>query len=241
MRDAGMTDVSVPDGNAKLRIYHVKRDGNDIFMLFNEDYAKAVDARIHFPVCGSYVKANLQENTFYGASTEDGGVDVQLLPNESIFFIFGKTDAFPTEVTYNKEQVLHPTFSLALADYREPWKYEHYGAFDTFFNVTSPRHRPDFSGKMAYRFVFTAKECTHAVLDLGTVGEVAELKINGIDCGIRICAPYRFDVSGALKAGDNLAEIVVSNHLGYALRDQFSYNMQNSPSGILGEITLKYN
>lgn len=240
MKAMRMTDVSVPDGYEKLRIYHTKNEGHDVFFLFNEDYAKAVDTRIHFPACGKYVKASLLENTFRSACTEDGNVDIKLLPNESLFLIFGEDTAFPEEITYTKKEVLHPTFSLALADYRNPWKFEHYGSFDTFFNVTSPRHRPDFSGKMKYVFSFDSEASAHAQLDLGTVGEVAELTLNGIDCGIRIAKPYRFDISSALKEGKNVAEIIVSNHLGYALRDQFSYNMQNAPSGILGEITLKY-
>ncbi|MBQ8310519.1 MAG: glycosyl transferase family 2 [Clostridia bacterium] len=240
MRNAGMMDVTVPDGYPKLRIYHVRRDGCDVFMLFNEDYAKHAKTAVRFPACGDYVKANLTEQRYSGGSTKDGCVDVALCPGESLFLIFGNHTDLPAQIAYAHSELLHPTYSLALADFRTPWKFEHYGEFDSFFNVTSPHHRPDFSGKMGYRFTFTANEAAHAELDLGTVGETAELTLNGIHCGIRIAPPYRFDVTGALKAGDNLAEIVVSNHLGYALRDKFSYNMQNSPSGILGDITLKY-
>ena len=241
MRDLGMSDVTVPDGFPKLRIHHVKKDAHDVFMLFNEDYATAVNATLRFPVCGDYVKVNLSEQRYTGAHTEDGDVFIELLPGESLFLIFGSDAGLPAEVSYAHEEILHPTYTLALADHCNPWVFEPYGTYDAFFNVTSPRHRPNFSGKMKYTFSFEAKKAAHAMLDLGTVGEVAQLKINGIDCGIRISSPYRFDISDALRDGENTVEITVSNHLGYALRDQLSYNMQNAPSGILGEITLKYN
>jgi len=48
-------------------------------------------------------------------------------------------------------------------------------------------------------------------LDLGKVQVIATVKLNGKDLGILWKPPYRVDVTGALKAGDNALEIGVTN------------------------------
>ena len=241
LQSAGMCDVTVESGYPKLRIYHVRKEDRHVFMLFNEDYAKRVQTTLKLPVCGTYVKADLLEQRYSSASTSDGSVVIDLLPGQSIYLVCGDEFAFEPEVSFTHKAELTPTFTLALADYRDPWNFKDQGEFSTFFNITSPHHLPRFSGKMRYRFTFSAPKTTCAELDLGTVGEIAELTLNGKPMGIRISAPYRFDVSEALCEGENEVEIIVSNHLGYALRDNFSFNMQNAPSGLLGEIMLRYN
>jgi hypothetical protein len=49
------------------------------------------------------------------------------------------------------------------------------------------------------------------VLDLGEVAVMAQVKLNGRDCGNAWKPPYRVDVSGALKAGRNELEVTVVN------------------------------
>ncbi len=48
-------------------------------------------------------------------------------------------------------------------------------------------------------------------LDLGSVRELAEVKVNGKSCGIVWCPPFRVDVTGALKSGENKLQIEVVN------------------------------
>ena len=48
-------------------------------------------------------------------------------------------------------------------------------------------------------------------LDLGAVKETARIKLNGKDLGVLWCSPWRVDISGALKPGDNTLEISVVN------------------------------
>jgi (4-O-methyl)-D-glucuronate---lignin esterase len=48
-------------------------------------------------------------------------------------------------------------------------------------------------------------------LDLGQVAVMAHVRLNGQDLGLLWKPPYRVDVTGALKAGDNALEIAVTN------------------------------
>lgn len=73
-----------------------------------------------------------------------------------------------------------------------------------------------YSGTAAYRRVVQAPAewfQTHSTLwlDLGEVGDVAEVLVNGRSPGILWKAPYRIEVSAAMKAGANALEIRITN------------------------------
>lgn len=71
-----------------------------------------------------------------------------------------------------------------------------------------------YSGGMWYRkqIRLDAEECARAeIIDLGRVVSTAELFVNGTSAGVRMAAPWRFDVSGLLHPGVNRLEIRVYN------------------------------
>ena len=45
----------------------------------------------------------------------------------------------------------------------------------------------------------------------GPVGEVAQVRVNGIDCGLAWAPPYRVEITDALRSGANEIEIIVYN------------------------------
>jgi hypothetical protein len=70
-----------------------------------------------------------------------------------------------------------------------------------------------FSGIGTYTKTFTlaSKGIGHYLLDLGTVKELAEVKLNGQSLGTVWTTPYRIDVTKALKPGKNVLEVKVAN------------------------------
>jgi hypothetical protein len=71
-----------------------------------------------------------------------------------------------------------------------------------------------YSGAVRYRRrVDLPSVPAAAVLDLGRVRGTVEVTVNGVHAGVRICAPYRFDLGTALRDGPNDIEILVCGTL----------------------------
>ena len=73
-----------------------------------------------------------------------------------------------------------------------------------------------YSGVGVYRqdVTLTAEEAgRRSELDLGQVHVSAEVLVNGRSAGIRVAAPFRFDLSELLHPGDNTIEVRVANTL----------------------------
>lgn len=106
-----------------------------------------------------------------------------------------------------------------------------------------------FSGDGVYTTTFKAPTAGKRVmLDLGNVGSVAQVKVNGQDAGTVLMAPYKLDITSLLKAGDNLLEVTVTNTLYNAMvmrkNRPFSpgYVYTSSgfvPSGLMGPVQLE--
>lgn len=90
--------------------------------------------------------------------------------------------------------------------------------------VTSPRPRlwtdlggeeRAFSGVGVYRAEasLTAQQldADRILLDLGTVRDIARVIVNGVDCGVAWTAPFRVDVTAAVRPGVNSVEAQVAN------------------------------
>ncbi len=72
----------------------------------------------------------------------------------------------------------------------------------------------NFAGTATYRTEFKASDSVPSVvLDLGAVGDVATVLVNGEEAGKVWMQPYRIDISKQLKKGKNELEVVVANRL----------------------------
>ena len=240
MISLGMTDVTVDGDFPKLRIYHSVRDGNDIFMFVNEDVEKSACTTVRLPCRGDLARLDLHTEIYTSEHSKDGAISLDLLPYQSLIVIFGDKAGLPSRVPLSEVIPLSPSFELELAECDDLGLYKHCGTFDRFFNVNSPDFRIDFSGKMKYTFTFRiSREEGRTLLDLGKVGQNAELYLNGKHCGIRISNPYLFDITDALIDGENKAVVIVSNTLAQKVRDRFSHFLQLSPSGLIGGMCIK--
>lgn len=70
-----------------------------------------------------------------------------------------------------------------------------------------------YSGTAVYKkdFIWKGNNKDKFWLDLGTIANIAEVSINGKNCGTIWTFPYKADISDALKKGKNTIEIKVTN------------------------------
>ena len=114
-----------------------------------------------------------------------------------------------------------------------------------------------FSGVGTYRLEFAVDELPgggdRVVLDLGTVREIAQARVNGVDCGVAWTEPFRLDVTTAVRAGRNTLEVDVatpwrnrliaeagapSGEIPTPMTTVFEPTAEPLPAGLAGPVTL---
>jgi hypothetical protein len=99
----------------------------------------------------------------------------------------------------------------------------------------------NYSGGVRYRrdFSLTAQEAAASMeMDLGGVCATAEVILNGTRVGVRVAPPWRFELTGNLRAGDNTVEVLVFNTLANHYQTVPSLYRGEPVSGLLGPIRL---
>lgn len=113
-----------------------------------------------------------------------------------------------------------------------PWEVHFPAGWDapertTFDKLISWTEHPEFgikyfSGTATYIKRFQVPKglvasARRLVLDLGVVHELAQVRLNGREIGVLWKPPFRLDVTDAVKAGENLLEVKVTNTWGNRL------------------------
>ena len=116
-----------------------------------------------------------------------------------------------------------------------------------------------YSGKAVYRKTFVVPPASLVsgqkyFLDLGEVKNLARVRLNGRDCGVVWCPPWRTEVTAAMLGGTNQLEVEVANlwpnrligDLSLPEEKRFTWTTRNPfkptatllPSGLLGPVRL---
>lgn len=99
----------------------------------------------------------------------------------------------------------------------------------------------NYSGGVKYRKTITlsAEEAQQiSAIDLGKVIATAEVRINSKNVGVRVSPPWKFDLSGNLKAGENILEVTVYNTLSNHYQTIHNLYRGEPTSGLLGPVIL---
>ncbi len=243
--EAGYRDISCDTECRCLRFFHGVREGTHVMMFFNEDIEHRVDTvvRVGAFTGGEYVIYDAFENR--AVYDEGEGLQISLEPYQSCIVLFGELDC--TGLPKRAETVIHtreevkPLFEISL-DELNSGELVFYKETDHLINITGGGERPHFSGNMRYRTSLAlqaVEEHEGILLDLGEVGETAEVYVNGKHAGTRLFKPYRFDITTLVRDGENELEILIANTLGTHIHDPFSARTLIRPSGLLGPVALE--
>jgi hypothetical protein len=253
MRYQGFEDVTALGENTEhLRVYHYSRGGGHALMLTNEGIHSDVKAKLSVRDFsgGEFVRYDAMENNAVRDCAEKE-IELCIPPYGSELIFFGdiETKNIPekTEKVWKKLPLEELSWQVSFAgvdDYQPgeecPAAFGEEEQVAKLYNIV--RKKKQFAGFVRYETELTipgtgSEEETFR-LDLGRVGEVAEVWLDGKKLGQRIIPPYRFEF--AAKPGTQLKLCVVTtSHLGYAQQDGFSAYLGFDPVGLLGPVALE--
>lgn len=251
LRAEGLRDLVAEPSVPFLRHLHYRKQGADLYFLFNEDLHRTVDTWVTLeaggapeywdPLNGCQAAARYQ--TLPGHTR----VRIRLRPFESVFVVF-PTDGFQAARAPELDEE-------TIMELSGPWKTyrstaEEYPRFTPEpalsslgdWSLLEPLSR--FAGTIRYETSVTVDgelaQKTGVVLDLGEVYELARVFVNGKQAGLRIAPPYRFSISGLLDPGENRLSIEVTNTLVRLppTPEPFSRYVALEPCGLLGPVHL---
>ncbi len=219
-----------------LRHYHAVNEGCDIYMFFNESINQTFNGTIFTGKKGNYNVYDFISDKHYKGT---GDVKICLEPYQSCVVVYEQDRGFDDYVYYNDltSETVSANFNVKLYSYEDMSKCVYEYNTDTLKPISA--EKPTFSGKITYDFTFNAKHDA-AYVKLSEVGENARLFVNEIDCGIAICKPFVYDISKAVKQGENTVRIEVYTTLANSERDPVSMFIPLAPTGIFGDIEILY-
>lgn len=236
LREIGIYDIALSEKVPYLRFYHTVRDGRNIYLLKN-DSEQEIDVELTLKDTGDIAVYDPWKNTLARKSDRR----LMLADGEMVIWIFGEDTTSLPEHRETAGLTAEPLkllwdIDVQSVDDAAPYRYK---TASTLFNLCGRGELKHFSGKAWY----TAKADLPdggdiEFIDFGFIGETVKLTLNGIDCGTLITAPYRFDVKGMMKNGENLIEAEVVTNPAYRERDGLSRLMRIPPAGILGPVKI---
>lgn len=200
-----------------------RRVGRDeVYFLSNQhSMSKTINARFRvsgkvaelwFPDSGTICKLETVPS-----GNEHTAIELKLGPDESYFVVFRDAPAATAE-----QAVPWSITEQPLADLSADWdvRFSNGGSASmtelASWTQLNEERLKFHSGAATYQKTFTLFKkqldaSKEIYLDLGQVDVIAEVRVNGKNCGIAWKAPYRVDVSDALKSGENQIEVTVAN------------------------------
>ena len=216
-----------------LRIIHYQKNALDFFFLVNEgenDFSGMLalnvvgNIEIWDPFEGSSCAAP--------ARKRGQGLDIEIE--------IGRRESVVVAVDTNVELTAIPSPPVFIEDVSTPdldWKV--YASDGTPVDIAAPGDWAEcpgyelFSGTFSYR---SAIDLTDAVketwLDLGQIGDIAEILLDDEPIGIRLWAPYKVCLGRNLKGGTHSLEVKVTNSMANA------FEGTQNPSGLMGPVRI---
>lgn len=257
--------MSGASADAEVLFVHRTLSDGDLWFLNNR---KAVDERVEarFRITGKqpelwHADSGRSEPVSYRIEDGETIVPLTLGAEGSVFVVFRK----PAKSNALMIKKVVPT---AVAKLDRPWQVAFQAGRGAPAGITLPKlaslsDQADpgvryFSGMATYTSSFvlpkSVKSGAPLWLNLGEVGEIAEVSVNGKHVGYAWHKPYRVDLSGAVRNGVNSVEVKVANlwvnrligdaqpgakKVTWTSFPTYSADAALRPSGLIGPVTLE--
>ena len=251
-----------------LKFVHRTTPEAEIYWVCNTG-PQAKKVKAFFRVCGRvpslwHPETGTVEKLTYVVSDGVTVVDLPLVENDAVFVVFESAPVVPErEVApelqlVNSRQIVSPW----TVRFDERWGGPAQTVFPQLISYTesSDPGIKYYAGTAVYTnaFKLAKKDLKNAsvVINLGLVGCIAEVVVNGIPMGTLWKSPYRVDITRALKKGINQLEIRVVNNWANRLigdeqpdcKQRFTYTSTKFykadspllPAGLIGPVHLNF-
>jgi hypothetical protein len=214
---------SKPQENTHLLYVHRKLTDGDVYWVNNRrDSNETIEAI--FRVTGKvpelwHAETGVSNQVSYEIKNGVTKVQLPLTPHDAVFVVFRKK---ATATTFRMPIVSEKTIAVV----KGPWKVQFQkdrGAPESIvmneiasFTTSVDEGVKYFSGVATYHTTLTADQKwfsnpSQLWLDLGQVKNLAEVMVNGKSLGIIWKQPFRVNLNGVLKPGENQVDIKVTN------------------------------
>ncbi|MFD2287665.1 DNA-binding protein [Pedobacter petrophilus] len=211
------------DDAAKVAFFHRSADSQEIYFISNQidtERNLALSFRVSGMVPKLYDAVSGQYSQIKNWSASNGRINLSLrfAPNQSLFVIFEPSTASKATGKGQNWSTFRTIHKLS-----KDWQVQFDPAYGgpakpvIFHELTDWTKNADsairyYSGTATYASKFNYQGDTpNTWIDLGGFSAMAEVKINGISCGTLWTAPFRLDVSKAIRKGENEITIEVVN------------------------------
>jgi hypothetical protein len=257
-------EVERPQADSHILFVHRHVDDTEIYFVSNRNNrASRLDVR--FRVSGKAPEIwRADTGAMAPASYRiEGGLTTMSLSfeaEESYFVVFRRPATEPSR----SEPAVH---LVSAAHLDGPWEVTFQPgrgapAATTIPNLVALNDNPDpgikyFSGIATYTTTFTAPQDLRPedslLIDLGQIGDLADVRVNGQEVGAAWHAPYRVDIGSVVKPGINQVEIRVANlwvnrligdaqpgaqKFAYTVMPTYTAAAPLRPAGLIGPVQL---
>lgn len=260
-----LLDVDFLEGPEIPWVHRATADA-DIYFISNQT-SEPFDQLVTFRVSGRHVELwdavdGSRSPASYISDDRTTFVDLKLAPLTSRFVVFRGPPAAggQVEVREPRRRQLHEFdahWQVTFLDLPGAPRRVELPAGTSWTTQTDPDIRY-YSGRAVYSRSMRVPASWLArgrriELDLGSVGEMARVRINGRDLGVWWAAPLRRDITETLRTGDNHLEILVTNYwvnrmigdeqpgakrVTFAPIHPYQADSPLRPSGLLGPVRL---
>jgi hypothetical protein len=199
---------------------HRRLDDGDLYYLINRS-ERSGPVEFSFRQTGTAPelwRADTGERTALSYRMANGRtlVPIDLHPHDALFVIFRHRFA---NTSYSAPAVK----SERIAQLDDGWQVSFSGMAASPVQLHSGSwtdsadpHIKYYSGTATYARTITVPDSVlgngaRVVLDLGEVQDIAAVSVNGVSVGARWTPPYTFDITSALKSGDNSLALKITN------------------------------
>ncbi len=214
LRSTGHNHISLDKPFRDLRYYRYAHE-NELYMFVNEHPGLSYNGRITVPTTGACCIYDAWDNCLrpVDSTAVENGTELKLTvrPFEPVIVVFGEIEGelIPESEAKGTKLTLSG-WSVSACESKAYPEFEAVAAGESIPNVS--RLMPDFSGFIRYESSFCT-ESANAVLEITEAFEGVDVWVNDTYIGSRIAPRFVFDISKAIKPGENTLRIEVATNL----------------------------